>query len=284
MTAELIQAFLENIFAQVALILLFTLLAQLVVRIILHKIIARIMSSHKYETKLEKRKRTETLISIFDTAMAVVLWIGATVAILNLLEVNIAALATGAGVVGVLIGFGAQNTIKDLLAGIFVIAENQYRVGDIVTLHSGGVPISGVVEEITIRITRLRDLDGNVHIVRNGETGVVTNLSFKFAQVNIDLNVGYDTDIDTVKKVINEVGEAQAKDEVWADSIIAPIQFLRLNDFAASSMVIKCVGKVQPAKQWDIAGDFRIRIKKAFDKNDIDIPFQQVVIHTNEGK
>ncbi len=281
MDVKYIEALLDNVFTQIALILIFTLLAQIILRLLLRGVIKRIMASHKFESKIEKRKRTETLFGIFDAAIAVVLWLGAALAILHRLDVNIAALATGAGLVGVLVGFGAQNAIKDILAGIFIIAENQYRVGDIVTLHAGGAEISGIVEDITIRITRLRDLDGNMHIVRNGESSVVTNLSFKFAQINIDLNVSYDTDLDKVQKVINDVGRQQSQDKTWQASIIEPITFLRVNDFAESAIVIKCFGKVQPAQQWAIAGDFRMRIKKAFDENNIEIQLPQIVVRTS---
>ncbi|HVS59036.1 MAG TPA: mechanosensitive ion channel family protein [Candidatus Saccharimonadales bacterium] len=276
----------DNAWVRVALTIAVVIIVQMASRRTIEVIVRRAIRSNRYETQSEERKREDTLINIFRTAVAAALWIIGILVILSDLSVNVAALATGAGLVGVLVGFGAQNTIRDYLAGIFVILENQYRVGDIVSLSGGttGAGVAGVVEEISIRITRLRDLDGNLHVVRNGEPGVITNLSIKFANVNVDVGVGYDTDIDKAEAVINKVGMEQAGEDKWKHDIIEPIQFLRLDQFADSSIILKSLGKVKPARQWDIAGDFRRRIKRAFDEAGIDIPLPQRVIHEAKPK
>lgn len=256
-------------------ILLAVLIAQRLSHNFITKIIRQTVRSHKYESKREEEQREETLVSVFDTAISVILWILGIILILSQLGFNIAALATGAGLVGIIIGFGAQSTIKDFLKGFFIILENQYRVGDIVTLNG----FSGVVEALTIRITRLRDLDGYTHIIPNGDITVVTNMSFGFSNVNIDIGVSYDSNISKVEKVINKVGAELAEDEEWKTLFIEPITFLRVDAFADSAVMIKALGKVIPGKQWDIAGEFRRRIKKEFEKEKIVIPFQQIVIH-----
>jgi len=145
----------------------------------------------------------------------------------------------------VVLGLGAQSTIKSYLAGLFIILENQYRVGDIITLNGLGIQdgVSGVVEDISIRITKLRDLDGNLHIVSNGTAQVITNRTFQYAKVNIDVPVSYDADIDKVQKVIDETGTAMASDEAWQKLILEPIKFLRVdsfNDFSVGRCAVGC--------------------------------------------
>jgi moderate conductance mechanosensitive channel len=265
-------------------IILIAIILQLSVRSAIDRVVRRAVRGHKYATKLDEEKRVQTLSNILHTASAVIIWITALFVILWQLEVNIAALMTGAGLVGIIVGFGAQNSIKDFLAGIHVITENQYRVGDIVTLYAEGAERSGVVEEITIRITRIRDLDGVLHTIRNGSVAIVSNLSFGHANVNIDVSVAYGSDIDKVEKVVNEVGEELARDEKWIEHIIEPIQFLRVDEFEDSAIRIKSLGMVQPAEQWAVAGEFRRRLIKAFAENGIEIPFPQLSIHDTDKK
>lgn len=283
MSIENIMSTLGSLFSisavQIAAVIVTATIAQLILRESLTLVVRKIVRGHKFNSPLDEEKRENTLVTIFRTALAVTIWAIATVTILWQLDVNIAALLTGAGLVGIILGFGAQSAIRDFLAGIFIITENQYRVGDIVTLRAAGTDVSGVVEDITIRITRLRDLDGNLHIVQNGAANIITNRSFGFANVNVDVGVAYEADVNKVEKIMNKVGQDMKADQAWAGVIVEPIQFLRVDGFDDSSVRIKALGKVEPAMQWDVAGEFRRRLKKAFEKNDISIPFSQVVVH-----
>jgi small-conductance mechanosensitive channel len=280
---QLFDLVLGNAVTQIVIIVLVALLAQIFARTIIHRLARRLIRRHRYATELDEKKREDTLSSVFSALSGIVVWTIATIVGLSIMDVDVAALMTGAGLIGIVVGFGAQTTIKDLLAGIFIIAENQYRVGDIVTINASGTDVSGVVEEITMRITRLRDLSGNVHIVKNGSAEVITNLSFEYANVNIDLDVGYAADIDVVEKVINEVGTAMsAKGAPLSKHIFEPIQFLRVDSFEASSVRVKALGKVEPAKQWEVSGAFLREIKSAFEKHNIEIPFNQLVVHGSE--
>lgn len=269
----------DGVWLQVLLTLLILLTLHLGGRQFIMSIVRRVVRSHKYEKKIDEQKRENTLAGMLRTTYAIVLWVIGVIIILYQLNINLAALATGAGLIGVVVGFGAQNTIKDFLGGLFIILENQYRVDDIVTLRADGTDISGMVEEVTIRITRMRDLDGRLHIIPNGSITVVTNWTFEHANVNVDVGVAYGSDIDLVEKVINEVGQSMAADDAWAPYIIEPIQYLRVDGFEDSAVRIKSLGKVEPAKQWDVAGEFRRRLLKAFPEAGISIPFPQVVIH-----
>lgn len=269
-----------NAAVQIALTLLAAVLLQLVSNKLIRRLVHSLVHRHNHHSRADERKREKTLVTMLHTTSSVVIWITASIIILTELNVNVAAILTGAGVVGIIVGFGAQSTIGDILAGMFIIIENQYRVGDIVTLSASGKEISGVVEDITIRITRLRDLDGNLHTVRNGLTTIVTNQSFGYANVNIDTKVAYSSDIDFVEKIVNQVGNDLAEDEQWQRHIKEPIGFMRIERFDDSGITVKALGKVEPAMQWDVTGEFRRRLKKAFEQNGITIPLPQVVVHT----
>lgn len=247
----------------------------------LRSLVHRIMLRHRFETMADRNKQEQTIASIFHATASILIWCVAIGAILSVLDFDFAKIAAGAGFLGIIIGLGAQATIRDYLAGIFILLEGQYRVGDVVTLNGGNVSqeTSGVVEDITLRITKLRDLDGTLNIIRNGEASIVTNRTYKYSSIVIDIGVTYDSDIDAVEKVMNSVGKDMLKETEFMKDIKEPIQFLRVDDFADSAIVIKALGKVSPAKQWDIAGAYRRRILKAFKKADIDIAFPQLVIH-----
>lgn len=281
MLADLLTEIFDQTPSRIAATILAVLVLQLIIRESIGHVVRRLVKSSKPESQIEERKREDTLVRIFRTANAAILWVIAGIIILSELHINIGALATGAGLVGIIVGFGAQNVIKDYLAGMFIIVENQYRVGDVITLNGLGSTngVSGVVEDISIRITKLRDLDGNLHFVPNGLAGVITNRTFQYANVNVDLNVALDADIDRIEKIVNDTGKTLATDEKWRDSTIEPIRFLRLDRFNEASITVKCLGKVHPGAQWDIAADFRRSIKKAFDDKEIKMPLPQVVVH-----
>lgn len=256
---------------------LLTLIAAIIVQLIAGRFVAvavrRTVEAHKHGSASDEKKREDTLINVFRTAVGFVVWIVAFIVCLWQLHINVAALLTGAGVVGIALSLGAQSTLKDILAGIFIISENQYRVGDIVTLSagvSGGV--SGVVEELTVRITKLRDLDGKLHIVPNGSAGVISNMTFHFANVVVDIPISYKADVEMVKKLIDQIGDSLAKDDRWSKEIIEPIQFLRVDNLGPAVVTVKALGKVKPGSQWDVGGAFRKELKHAFDKHKITTP------------
>lgn len=263
--------------------ILFAVVALLIIRFTINhfigRIVERIVLGHRYKTKREEKLRERTLTDMFKTGTAVVTWVVIAVVVLQEFGVNLAALATGAGLIGVVIGFGAQSMFKDFLGGTFIITENQYRIGDVVTV--GGH--SGIVEQITIRMTKLRDLDGSVYFIPNGEITSVRNMTMEYSGVVIEVGVSYDTEVSEAEEIINEVGKELAEDSEWKSRIIEPITFLRLDSFGDSSVNLKAVGKTVPLEQWNIAGEYRKRLKKAFEKKGIEIPFPQRVIHERKS-
>ncbi|HEX9594687.1 MAG TPA: mechanosensitive ion channel family protein [Candidatus Saccharimonadales bacterium] len=229
----------------------------------------------RYSSEREERLRERTIISLV-TAVARIAVIGiALLIVLSELGVEIGPLLAGAGVAGFALGFGAQNLIKDFIAGIFIVMENQYRVGDIIKVKGVG----GRVVKLTTRITVLRDLDGNVHYIPNGSIEQATNLTMEYAKINMDINVSYESDLDKVKDVVNKVGLELSKDAEWKDYITDAPYFARVSALGDSAVIIKILGKVLPAKQWAVEGELRKRLKMAFDKNNIRIPYPQLTIH-----
>lgn len=220
-------------------------------------------------------QREETLIQIFSTSIRIALYATAAMMILQEFDIKIGPIIAAAGVVGLALGFGGQYLIRDLISGLFIILENQYRISDVIDIDG----TSGTVEEISLRKTTLRDLDGTIHHIPHGEIKKVANLTKDFSRVNIDLGVSYNDDLEHVIKVTNQVGNDLANDPDWKNLINKAPQFLRVNDFADSSVVIKIVGETIPTKQWAVAGELRKRIKIAYDKAGIEIPFPQVVMH-----
>jgi len=232
-----------------------------------------------HTSQLEERKREDTIINIITGAMTLLIWPMALLIIISQLGVNIAPLIAGAGILGLAVGFGAQSMVKDVINGLFIIAENQYRVGDVVKLNDTSI---GVVENITLRATVLRDLDGIVYTLPNGNIELTANYSKERSGINLDIGVSYDADLEKVIRVINKVGKELTGHDDWKSQIIETPQFLRVEDFADSAVILKITGTVQPLKQWAVTGELRKRLKIAFDKEGIEIPFPQRVIHNSK--
>lgn len=220
-------------------------------------------------------KRENTLIRIFNGTLAVAITIMASLMILKEAGLDIAPILAGAGIVGLAVGFGGQYLIRDIITGLFIILENQYRIGDVIDIDGLG----GSVEDISLRKTTLRNLDGTVHHIPHGEITKVSNLSKNFARVNLNIGVSYNSNLEHVIDVINKTGAELANDPYFKDLILSPPVFLRVDDFADSSVVVKILGDTQPLKQWEVTGELRKRLKVAFDREGIEIPFPQHVIH-----
>jgi len=228
----------------------------------------------KGKDKEAEEKRENTLIRIFEGALKIFVWGVGLMMILPEFGIDVGAILAGAGILGIALGFGAQYMIRDFLAGLFIILENQYRVGDVIEI--GGV--SGKVEDITLRKTVLRDIDGVVHHIPNGEIKIASNKSQEFSRVHLKIGVAYKEDMNHVFQVLNRVGRELAEDEEWKDVILKPPQVVGIDEFGDSAILIKVLGETKPLKQWDVGRELRKRIKEAFDKEGIEIPFPQVSV------
>lgn len=225
-----------------------------------------------------EQKREDTLIRIFTGASRTLFIVLAILMMLQEAGLKIGPILAGAGVAGLALGFGGQYLIKDIITGLFIIIENQYRISDVVRIDGE----SGTVVDISLRKTTLRNLDGTVHHFPHGSITRVSNLSKDWARVNLDIGIAYNSNLEHVIKIVNNVGEELANDNEYKDFIITPPKFLRVNDFAESALIIKILGDTKPLKQWEVTGEFRKRLKIAFDKEGIKIPLPQRVIHKSE--
>jgi small conductance mechanosensitive channel len=229
---------------------------------------------------VESRKRAETLASVIRWLLRTVLAVLAAVMILGQLGVKIGPVLAAAGVVGLAVGIGAQSLVQDLIAGFFILLEDQVRVGDIVQLDSR----SGVVERITLRMIILRDFAGNVHYVRNGKIDVVTNMTKEFSRAAFEVGVAYREDVDEVIRVIQAVGAEMQQDPNFKDDILMPVEVLGLDRFADSALIIKGRFQTAPGKQWRVLREFNRRIKKRFDELGIEIPFPHLTLYPGKNK
>ena len=242
---------------------------------IIVKMVAIAVTRDKEMSEIAEKKREDTLNSVFLTTLKIVVITLVSLMVLKELGLDIGPLLAGAGIVGLALGFGGQYLIRDVISGLFIILENQYRVGDIVNLDGTG----GLVENITLRMTTLRDLDGTVHHIQHGGIAKVSNLSKGFHRMNMNIGVSYSCKLNHVIEVINRVGKALAEDPAWKDIIISAPKFERVDAFSASSIDLKVLADIVPPSKWAVGGEFRKRLKEEFDKEGIEIPFQQVVVH-----
>ena len=226
---------------------------------------------------LDEQARIETLARVFRNSAAVIIVLVAGMLVLGELGISVAPILATAGVAGVAIGFGAQNLIKDYFNGFFLLLDDQVREGDVVEVAGK----SGLVEEVTLRYVRLRDFDGHVHFVPNGEIKVVSNRTRSFAYAAVDVGVGYGVDIDQAFAVMREVGQAMRADAQWKGRIVDEIDILGVERLDNSAVMLRCRLKVVPAiEQWNVKREFLKRLKLAFDERGIEIPFPQLMVHT----
>ncbi|MBN1856675.1 MAG: mechanosensitive ion channel [Dehalococcoidia bacterium] len=262
------------------LILLIIAIAYLVYRMLrsfLPNIVESSMSARGRGKKAreELARRVQTLSGALATVAALLIILVAVFMVLSEIGVDVTPLLATAGVAGIAVGFGAQSLIKDLATGLFILLEDQYNRGDVVKVAG----ITGVVEDVTLKRTILRDLDGIVHSIPNGEITTASNYTKQYARINLDVPVAYGEDLDHCIEVINRVGLEMYKDPAWAAKMRSAPQSLGVNKFGDSGIDIKVLGDTKPMMQWEVSREFRRRIKRAFDQEHIEIPWPHVKLY-----
>jgi len=217
---------------------------------------------------LERQKRAQTLSHIVRTIATTVLFIVTTMTVLSEIGVNLAPLLAAAGIGGLAIGFGAQNLVRDVITGFFILLEDQIRVGDVVKVGDK----SGLVEHISLRVLTLRDFDGSVHLVPHGTITTVTNMTKDFSYAVLDVGISSREDADAVMQVLHDVGAELRQDPLFVSDILEDLEVVGIDSFSASRIVIKGRIKTAPIKQWRVAREFRRRLKKSFDLHGIELP------------
>jgi small-conductance mechanosensitive channel len=231
---------------------------------------------HRAWHKKDIEKRQKTLTGLFVAIWRIIVFLSLAFALLQVFDPKIGAalapLFASAGIIGVALGFGAQSLIKDFLSGIFIISENQYRIGDIIEIEG----FSGTVERIGTRSTVMRDVDGNVHYFPNGMVQHVINKTMGYSMARFTMLLHPDSDIDAVSEIIDRTGKELSEEEVWKDKILSPPAFVSVGEITGNSVEIIVAGKTQPSDQWSVVSEMRRRLLDELEQRSIrlaSIPF-----------
>jgi moderate conductance mechanosensitive channel len=230
---------------------------------------------------MERRKRAQTIASIVRRGLSVLIWTTAVLTVLRELDVDITPVLTGAGIVGLAVGFGAQTLVRDVITGFFLIVEDQVRVGDVAMVNGTG----GLVEQINLRTIVLRDLEGVVYVIPNGEIKTLANRTKDYSYYVIDLGVEYEADSDRIVSLIRDAGAELMADPAYAPFILEPVEVLGVDDFKDSAVSLKLRIKTVPLKQWEVGRELRRRIKRVLDREGIRIPSPRMdvtIVHSAE--
>ena len=238
------------------------------------RIFMRQHGRHEGESVEEVEKRVGTLASILQRTASFLLWGVVGMIVLRELGVDVAPLIAGAGVAGLAVGFGAQNLVRDVLSGFFMIVDNQIRAGDVVVING----TAGLVESLNLRRTTLRDVEGMVHIFPNGSINSLSNRTMGWSAAVFDIGVAYHEDTDRVAALMQEVGDALAGDPAYAGAVLERFEILGVDAFQESAVVVKARLKTRPGEQWRLGREYRRRLKKAFEAAGIEVPFPQRVL------
>lgn len=227
----------------------------------------------------EAAKRAETLVRLLRQAIIIVIWVMALLIVLNELGVAVAPILASAGVVGLAVGFGAQNLVRDVISGFFMILENQVRIGDVAVVNGTG----GLVEQINFRTLVLRDLSGVVHIFPNGTITTLANLTKQWSAYVFDIGVAYKEDTDRVVEILKQVGAELRADEHFGPLMVDDVEVFGVDAFADSAVMIKGRLRTLPIKQWEVGRQFLRRVKQAFDREGVEIPFPHRSLYFGEA-
>ena len=235
----------------------------------LEKEVALRMLTARTTSAAEAQKRVGTLGRICRSLLYVVTVTIAAMMVLDRIGLDIKPILAGAGIIGLAVGFGAQNLVRDVISGLFFIIENRIRVGDVAILNGTG----GLVEQVNLRTTVLRSLDGTVHVFPNGAINSLSNMTHEFSFYVFDVGVAYKEDTDRVTAVLKEIGKEMLEDDAYKEFILEPLEILGVDKFADSAVIVKARIKTVPIKQWFVGREMNRRIKKRFDEEGIEIPF-----------
>ena len=228
---------------------------------------------------IEMEKRAATLSGLFRKTVVVVIWIVAIIMALKEAGFDVGPLLAGAGVVGLAVGFGAQNLVRDLVSGLFFLLENQVHVNDVAIING----TSGLVEQINLRTIVLRSMDGTIHVFPNGGITTLANMTHEYSYYVFDIGVAYKEDTDRVIEVVQQIADDIMKEEKYKSLILAPLEVLGVDSFGDSAVVIKARFKTVPIQQWTVGREMNRRIKKKFDELGIEIPFPHRSVYFGEA-
>lgn len=252
-------------------------LVRLIIKRLGKNIVGRLEKKEEAES-IESIKRVETLLNIVRGIVKIVIWTIFIMILLNKLGIDIAPILAGAGIIGLAVGFGAQELVRDFISGFFILFENQVRKGDVAIINGTG----GLVENIQLRTIILRDFSGTMHVFQNGKINTISNMTKSWSAVVFDIGVAYKEDTDVVAGIMKQVGDELQKDPEFKEKILEPLEIFGVDKFADSAVIMKARFKTLPIQQWSVGREFNRRIKKAFDEKGIEIPFPHSTIYWGE--
>jgi small conductance mechanosensitive channel len=264
-------------------ILLLIFIAQWLLRRVTNRLQKTMMKAAHYSTSgesvEEREKRVITLVNILRQTGKVVIWVVFILIMLREVHIDIAPILASAGIVGLAIGFGAQEFVRDFISGFFLLIENQIREGDVAIING----TAGLVEKIALRTITLRDFSGTVHIFQSGKIDTLSNRTKDWSAAVFEIGVAYKENIDQVKSVMQEVGQTLMDHPDFADKFLEPLEVLGIERFDDSAIVIKARIKTKPGEQWSITRAYNERLKKRFDEAKIEIPFPHQTVYWADG-
>ena len=227
---------------------------------------------------LESEKRINTLMGILKGLGKIIIWLVFLMIFLKKLGLDVGPILAGAGILGLAVGFGAQELVRDFISGFFILLENQIRAGDYGIING----TEGLVEKIELRTLTLRDLSGVVHVFQNGKIDTLSNMTKEWSAIVLNIGVAYKEDVDSVIRIMQLVGETMLEDKDTKDRILEPLLIMGLDKFDDSAVVIKARLKTIPGEQWSLGREYRKRLKKVFDEKGIEIPFPHTTVYWGE--
>ncbi|MBI1345498.1 mechanosensitive ion channel [bacterium] len=275
-----IERWLVNQGVRILIILIVGLLVLRISRALRKRLVDLIVNRSRRGTTNERENRARTLVSVFHNAFTTFVYGLMAVLVLEEFGFSVTPLLGGAAVVGLAVAFGAQSLIKDYFTGFIVLLEQQYMLGDVIKIGS----LSGQVERVTLRMTVLRDLEGNVHFIPHGQINFVTNMTHGWSRAVFDVQISYDADIDQTIRVIMDLGRELRRDPAFGPLIIEELSMLGVDNLGDSGIVIKFFIATRPLQQWTIKREMLRRIKMRFDQDGIEIPYPQMTLHTSNGE
>jgi small-conductance mechanosensitive channel len=265
---------------KIAIVLLIAIVGYRVLRISINRIVNRPIDEDDVLVRRLREQRARTLGSLLGSVALVAVVVIVVLTILDILLDDIGPILASFGILGLAFSFGAQSLVKDVIAGTFMLLEGQFGIGDVVRIEG----VAGMVEKITLRTTVLRDLEGVVHVIPNGSITRVSNLTKAWSRAVLDVGVGYREDIDRVLDVLRRLLTEFYRDAQWGALLLEEPEVLGIQAFGDSAVMVRCVAKTLPLKQWDVARELRRRIKNRFDRENIEIPYPHMTFYWGENQ
>jgi moderate conductance mechanosensitive channel len=265
---------------KIVIVVFIALIAYRVIRVVIDRVVAREIEEEDPLVRRVREQRAKTLASLLGNVAAVGIIVVVALTVLDILIENTGPILASFGIIGLAFSFGAQSLVKDVISGTFMLIEGQFGIGDVVKVSD----VSGLVEKITLRTTVLRDVEGAVHIVPNGEITRVTNMTKAWSRAVLNIGVAYREDVDRVMDVLRDLLAEFHADPEWGALLLEEPTVPGVENFADSAVIIRVMAKTLPLKQWDVARELRRRIKNRFDREGIEIPFPHMTFYWGDAQ